>query len=79
MAEPDGLNLVNTDFCRNLRTKLYYFSDEPPATYLAQDTASTGYWCLQTMGNFGPDDGYVCPDACDGNRVCYASTAAKPV
>ncbi|MDA0745177.1 MAG: hypothetical protein O2954_01580 [bacterium] len=69
----------NLEFCKNLRTKRYYFSDEPPARYLAEETATTGYWCLRTMGNFGPDDAFACPGTCTAERMCYASSTPRPV
>lgn len=79
MADEKGAVGANLEFCTNLRTKRYYFSDEPPATYLAEDTATTGYWCLHTMGVFGPDDDCACPDACGPHRDCYRSRVARPV
>ncbi len=75
MAETPAKRL---DFCRNLRTKRYYASDEPPATYLTEEAATTGYWCLRTMGTFGPDDQYVCPGDCAVQRTCYETTVARP-
>jgi len=59
-------------YCQSLRTKRYYISDAPPATYLAEETATTGYWCLKTMGAVGPDDNFVGPSECKGHRACYA-------
>lgn len=70
---------LNFEICRNLRTKRYYFSDDPPATYLAQDNATTGYWCLCTMGVFGPDDRFVCANACTSHRSCYVSRISRSV
>lgn len=61
-------------YCQFLRTKRYYISDAPPATYLAEETATTGYWCLKTMGVVGPDDNFVSPGDCKAGRACYSST-----
>lgn len=61
-------------YCQHLRTKRYYISDAPPATYLAEETATTGYWCLKTMGVVGPDDNFVSPTDCKGHRACYCPT-----
>jgi hypothetical protein len=58
-------------YCQHLRTKRYYISDAPPATYLAEETATTGYWCLRTMGTIGPDDGFASPGRCTVARPCY--------
>ena len=66
------------DFCKNLRTKRYYISDAPPASYLSEDTGTTGYWCLRTMGPFGPDDGSACPDDCGAHRTCYQGSVKRP-
>ncbi len=79
MADEQGRTDLNLEFCRNLRTKRYYISDAPPATYLAEDAATTGYWCLRTMGAFGPDDGYACASGCGSHRSCYESSVARPV
>ena len=79
MADSKGMAGPVPEFCTNLRTKRYYLSDEPPATYLAQDSATTGYWCLRTMGNFGPDGDYACPETCGSGRPCYRSNVARPV
>ncbi len=65
-------------FCTNLATKRSFVSDQPPATYLAEETATTGYWCIRTMGPIGPDDGYACPGECGLHRTCYESNI-KPV
>ena len=67
------------DFCMNMRTKRYYISDKPPATYLTEDVSGTGYWCLRTLGPFGPDDEYACPSTCGPHRSCYKSSVARPV
>lgn len=61
-------------YCQYLRTKRYYISDAPPATYLAEETAATGYWCLRTMGVVGPDDNFVSPTDCKDHRACYRPT-----
>ena len=79
MADERRLTGRELEFCRNLRTKRYYISDKAPATYLREGTATTGYWCLRTMGVFGPDDGYACPDACGPSRSCYKSSVVRQV
>ncbi len=79
MADDTNLTGSNLAFCKNLRTKRYYISDDPPATYLAEDAATTDYWCLLTMGPFGPDDGYACPETCGAHRSCYQSSVVRPV
>ena len=48
------------------------------AFYLADDTATTGYWCIRTMGPIGPDDGFVCPGDCGPQRVCYEPNIKPP-
>lgn len=65
------------DFCLHLRTKRYYASDDPPAEYLTEDLSETGYWCLRTMGTFGPDDDFACPSACGSHRLCYKSSIER--
>ena len=79
MADEKGLIEQHLDFCAHLRTKRCYISDQPPATYLAEDTATTGYWCLRTMGPFGPDDDAACPGTCGPHRSCYRSHVARPI
>jgi hypothetical protein len=79
MAENTIQPGAKLDFCLNLRTKRYYISNDPPATYLTENVSETGYWCLRTMAVFGPDDGYVCPGSCGTHRMCYKSSLAQPV
>ena len=64
-------NTIPKAFCTNLATKRSFISDLPPASYLAEESASTGYWCICTMGPIGPDDGFVCPGDCGSHRTCY--------
>lgn len=72
----DAMNLLPS-FCRNLRTKRYYISDAAPASYLADDTSTTGYWCLKTMGPIGPDDDCAAPGVCGSHRSCYLPGGAR--
>ncbi len=79
MADEHAGTPSRLDFCLNLRTKRYYASDQPPVEYLTEDVSDTGYWCLRTMGTFGPDDDYACPSACGAQRSCYKSSRMAPV
>lgn len=71
MAEQGTMAGKRLTFCTNLATKRSFVSDEPPATYLADDVSTTGYWCIRTMGPIGPDDGFACPSECGAHRACY--------
>lgn len=79
MAETPNVVGTNLSFCRNLRTKRSYISDDPPATYLTEDVSETGYWCIRTMGVIGPDDDFVCASACGSHRSCYKSSLSRSV
>ena len=71
MADTKPMTGRSLTFCTNLATKRSFVSDDPPATYLAEETATTGYWCIRTMGPIGPDDGFACPGDCGAHRSCY--------
>jgi hypothetical protein len=79
MAQETSTPGARKAFCIHIATKRYFLSDEPPATYLADETATTGYWCTKTMGAIGPDDDHVRPGKCASGRSCFVSNMARPV
>ena len=79
MAEKFMMTGKTLAFCTNLATKRSFVSDAPPATYMTEETATTGYWCIRTMGPIGPDDGFVCPGDCGAHRACYEPNIKPPV
>jgi hypothetical protein len=79
MAGRQGQTGADPGFCTNLRTKGYFLTDASPATHLAEDRPTTGYWCLRTMGPIGPDDGYASAQACGSHRSCHESLAGRRV
>ncbi len=60
------------EVCRLLRTKTA-FGKFRGGAYSWQSGRSTTavYWCLRTMENVGPDDGYTHPHTCRAGRSCF--------
>ena len=67
-------------FCRELRTKKYYFLQRPALVPADLLDASNDCWCARTQMRLGPDDGGVDPDCCQAGRACFLATGSeKPV
>jgi hypothetical protein len=69
-AEPDG---VKSPFCRDLRSKRYYFLQEMPTEEHHFLDASRQCWCRRTMQAIGPDGERAIPRNCKPDRGCYLS------
>ena len=72
-AEQSAVPVVNSPFCREIRSKKYYFLQEMPTEVHHLRDASNHCWCLRTMQVFGPDGELVRPEDCAAGRTCYRS------
>ena len=78
MPETNNITVVATKvmqsaFCRELRSKKYYFLQEMP-TEAEHLLDATGHcWCLKTMQAIGPDGERAHTDGCTADRACYRS------
>jgi hypothetical protein len=66
---------VLSPVCAMLRTKTAYGSytlvDGDDSDWHEGTSSTAVFWCLKTMDMAGPDDGFVHPECCRANRVCY--------
>ncbi len=65
--------LLNLEPCLHLRTKKMYYEEYDDGTGTAGTGANANYWCSQTMGVIGPDDGFVGKRECVRARNCFRS------
>ncbi|MCW3100727.1 MAG: hypothetical protein JWL77_6345 [Chthonomonadaceae bacterium] len=65
--------VMNSPFCRELRSKKYYFLQEMPTEIHHIRDASNHCWCRRTVQAFGPDGELVRPEDCNASRGCYRS------
>ena len=65
--------LLNLEPCMHLRTKKMYYEEYDDGTGTAGTGANANYWCSQTMGVIGPDDGFVGKRECVRGRNCFRS------
>lgn len=72
-VEPTAPMVVMSPFCRELRSKKYFFLQEMPTEIHDIRDASNHCWCRQTVQVFGPDGELVRPEDCNASRGCYRS------
>ena len=65
--------LLNLVPCLHLRTKKMYYEEYDDGSGTAGTGANANYWCSQTMGVIGPDDGFVGKRECVRGRNCFRS------
>ena len=77
---PDGAvvttsetGVVNSPFCRELRSKRYFYLQEMPTEEHHFLDASRHCWCRRTMQAVGPDGERAIPRNCKPDRACYHS------
>jgi hypothetical protein len=64
--------------CRHIRTKTWLAPDAFGQGDPATSPSIAQYWCLKTMRPSGPDGGFVLPEECTDDRVCFeAITTTK--
>jgi hypothetical protein len=64
---------MNSPYCREIRSKKYYFLQEMPTEEHHLSNGSTPCWCQRTMQVVGPDGEIVRPRDCTAGRSCYRS------
>ena len=60
-------------FCRDMRSKRYYFLDQMPTEEKHLLDGSNRCWCQKTMQALGPDGNMVHVQTCTSGRSCYRS------
>lgn len=63
----------DSPFCRDLRSKRYYFLQQMPTEEHHYLDASRHCWCRRTMQAIGPDGERAIPRNCRSDRACYHS------
>src|SRR5689334_10832286 len=70
------LNVIQTPFCGDLRSKKYFLFESLP-TDASEFLDPSGYcWCYHTQLPVGPDGESAEPDLCRPGRSCYRSALA---
>jgi len=72
-TETPAVPIINSPFCRELRSKKYFFLEEMPTEIHHIRDASNHCWCRKTVQAFGPDGELVRPEDCNASRGCYQS------
>jgi hypothetical protein len=72
-AEEATANAAQSPFCRELRSKKYYFLQEMPTETHHMMDGSGHCWCRKTMQILGPDGEMVRAEDCTSGRSCYKS------
>lgn len=67
------LEIVQSPFCREIRSKKYYFLQEMPTRMEDLLDSTRSCWCQQTTQAIGPDGEMVHPTDCAPGRSCYKS------
>ena len=73
MANETTVPLMQSPFCRELRSKKYYFVQGVPMEETDILDGSNHCWCSKTMQAIGPDADLVHPSECKAGRACYRS------
>ena len=67
------LNVLQTPFCGDLRSKKYFMLDAIPAEESDFLDPSGHCWCYHTQQAIGPDGEHSNPETCRPGRGCYRS------
>ena len=73
-----SLNVLNTPFCGELRSKRFFMIDGLPSEESDFLDGSGHCWCYHTQQPIGPDGHHVGPADCRPGRECYRSALAEP-
>lgn len=63
--------------CRHLRAKNWFAPDAFGQGDPAQSPSTSQYWCLRTMRASGPDGGFVLPEECTDERICFEAMVSR--
>lgn len=69
--------IVTSPFCRELRSKKYYFLQEMPTEEQHLLDVTNHCWCSRTMQAIGPDGERAHASDCKPDRPCYRSLFAE--
>ena len=72
------LDVVQTPFCGDLRSKKYYLRDEILLNADDYYDASGHTFCYHTQMPLGPDGEVAAPENCGPDRPCYRSAFEEP-
>ena len=78
-SKPTKLQVLQTPFCGDLRSKKFYMRDEILTNAEDYHDASGHTWCYHTQMPIGPDGLRAAPEYCGPDRRCYRSALAQPV
>ena len=76
-SKPPQLNVIQTRFCGDLRSKKYFLLDSIPLQESDLLDGSGHCWCYHTQQPIGPDGQHVTPDLCGSERSCYRSALSN--
>lgn len=72
------LNVINTPFCAELRSKKFYIHNHIFTTAEEYYDQSGHIFCYHTQLPVGPDGHRVEAEACTPDRGCYRSALSEP-
>jgi hypothetical protein len=75
-TKPAALNVLQTPFCGDLRSKKFFMLDAIPTDESEFMDPSGHCWCHHTQQPIGPDGQHAAPDLCGPGRNCYRSALA---
>ena len=78
ISQSKKLQVIETPFCGELRSKKYYMSNEILTEADDYHDASGHTWCYLTHMPIGPDGTRAAPEYCTPGRSCYRSALAEP-
>ena len=65
--------IMQSPYCREIRSKRYFFLREMPTEDHHIKDGSNHCWCRVTMKVYGPDGEIARPEDCISGRDCYRS------
>ena len=77
-VKPTKLDVIQTPFCGDLRSKKYYMSDRILTEAEEYHDASGHTFCYHTQMPVGPDGYRAAPEYCTPGRGCYRSAFEEP-
>jgi len=72
-AGSDTVEIMQSPYCREIRSKKYFFLREMPTEDHHLKDGSNHCWCRATMKAYGPDGELTRPEDCTASRSCYRS------
>jgi len=72
-AASGAAEIMQSPYCREIRSKRYFFLREMPTEDHHLKDGSNHCWCRLTMKAYGPDGEIARPEDCIAGRTCYRS------